>query len=200
MATSHFLRRLHLYLALSLLPWFFMYGVSSIPFSHNQYFQRLDEAKGVPLWTKRFERSYEASVPEGSELRAFGAKVIQDLGLEPGGFGAYRQNPSQVNVYIYSFLKSTQVKYFLDQKKVVVEDRRFRWDHFLTGMHAQGGFEQESFLWDLWGVLVDVVCLGMLGWIVTGIYMWWKLPATRIWGWLALSGGIVSFGYFVARL
>jgi len=58
-------RRVHLYLALFLLPWFLMYGVSSIAFSHGPYFEELDKAKGIPLWTQRFERSYEAAVPEG---------------------------------------------------------------------------------------------------------------------------------------
>jgi hypothetical protein len=67
-------------------------------------------------------------------------------------------------------------------------------------MHARGGFEQDRFLDKLWGVVVDLVCLGMLLWIITGIYMWWKLPSTRRWGWLALGSGIASFVFFVARL
>ena len=37
-------RRTHLYLGLGLIPWFFMYAVSSVPFSHNQYFEALDKA------------------------------------------------------------------------------------------------------------------------------------------------------------
>ena len=35
MTFSHVNRRVHLYLALALLPWFFMYGISSVPFVHN---------------------------------------------------------------------------------------------------------------------------------------------------------------------
>jgi hypothetical protein len=199
MTYNHFNRRLHLYLALTLLPWFFMYGISSLPFSHGSFFQRLDEAKGLPLWTKRFEKNYEIQIPEGNELRPVGAQIMRDHGLQ-GAFGVYRQNPNQVNVYVHSFWRSTQVKYFIAEKKLVAEDRRFRWDHFLTGMHARGGFEQDSFLDKLWGVVVDLVCLGMLFWIITGVYMWWKLPSTRRWGWLALGGGITSFVFFVARL
>ena len=73
------------------------------------------------------------------------------------------------NVYSYSFWKSTQLSYFADQKKVTVEDRRFRWDHFLTGMHARGGFEQDGLLQRSWSVVVDLVCVGIVLWIATGL-------------------------------
>ena len=132
---------------MALLPWFFMYGISSVPFAHNQFFEQRDAAKGLPLWTLRAERALDMPVPEDTAgLRAFGATLLKDAGVEATSYGTYRQSPTQVNVYAYSFWKSTQLKYFVDQKKLTVEDRRFRWDHFLTGMHARGGFEQEGFL------------------------------------------------------
>lgn len=200
MTFQHLNRRTHLYLALFLLPWFFLYGVSSIPFSHGTYFEEQDKAKGLPLWTPRLVKTdYEVPVPEGPELRVFADRVVKDAGLEGGAYGAYRQSPTQVNVYVYTFWKSTQAKYFIDQKKLVVEDRRFRWDHFLTGMHAKGGFEQGG-LHNLWAVVIDLVCLGMVMWIVTGLIMWWSLKSTRIWGWIALLSGLASFTGFLWRL
>lgn len=200
MTFHHLNRRTHLYLALFLLPWLFLYGVSSIVFSHGPYFEQLDKAKGLPLWKTRFERTgYDIPIPEGPELRAVADRVVNDTGLGGGAYGAYRQAPNQVNVYVYTFWKSTQVKYFLAEKKLVVEDRRFRWDHFLTGMHAKGGFEQGG-LHNLWAVFVDLVCLAMLLWIATGLIMWWNLPATRGWGWIALAAGVASFAGFLWRL
>ena len=201
MTFNHFNRRLHLYLGLSLLPWFFIYGISSIPFAHNQLFNELDARKGLPLWTLRLEKTLDIPVPEKDEdLRAFGSALLKDVGIEGTAFGTYRQSPTQLNVYSYSFLHSTQLKYLIDQKKLTVEDRRFRWDQFLTGMHARGGFEQEGILQDSWGVVVDIVCVAMLAWIASGLYMWWGLPSHRSWGWLALLSGALSFGFFMWRL
>jgi hypothetical protein len=194
----HLNRRTHLYLALTLVPWFVMYGVSSAVFNHSAYFEALDKAKNQPLWTKALERDYDVPVPEG-ELRPLGERIMKDTGLS-GAFGAYRQGPNQINVYVYTLLHSTQIKYFLDQKKLVVENRRFRFDHFLTGMHAKGGFEQDRFQDDLWGVIVDLVCLGFLLWIATGIFMWWQLPSARNWGWLALLSGFGTFVWFLLAL
>lgn len=198
MTFHHLNRRVHLYLALTLSPWFLMYGVSSYVFNHPQYFDARDKALGQPLWKQRPEIPYDVPVPEG-DLKPLGARIVKEVGLE-GAYGAYRQGPNQINVYVHTFLHSTQVKYLLDQKKLVVEDRRFRFDHFLTGMHAKGGFEQHRVQDTLWGVVVDLVCLGFLVWIATGLFMWCHLPSTRHWGWAAFLGGAASFGWFVYAL
>ena len=100
MTYSHLNRRLHLYLGLALLPWFFMYGISSVPFAHNQFFDRRDAAKGLPLWTLRAERTLDVPVPDDTAgLRAFGATLLRDAGIDGTSFGAYRQSPTQINVY-----------------------------------------------------------------------------------------------------
>ena len=201
MTYSHLNRRLHLYLGLALLPWFFMYGISSVPFAHNQFFEQRDAAKGLPLWTLRAERTLDVPVPQDSAgLRAFGATLLKDAGVAATSYGTYRQSPTQINVYAYSFWTSTQLKYDIDRKKLTVEDRRFRWDHFLTGMHARGGFEQEGFLQLSWSVVVDIVCVAMIVWIASGLVMWWELPGQRRWGWVAILAGTASFLFFTLRL
>jgi hypothetical protein len=201
MTLSHVNRRLHLYLGLALLPWFFMYGVSSIPFAHTPFFERRDAARRLPLWTLRAEKTVDMAVPEDpGGLRPLGAALLREAGVTGTSFGTYRQSPTQVNVYAYSFWQSTQLKYYVDQKKLTVEDRRFRWDQFLTGVHGRGGFEQDSLLDRSWSIVVDLVSLSMLIWIASGLYMWWELPGQRRWGWLAIAAGTGSFAFFTLRL
>jgi len=197
MEIQHFNRRLHLYLGLALSPWVLLYAVSSIPFSHGRFFEDLDKAKGQPNWTRRAEIPFDAPVPQDdARLRDFGARIMQTAGLE-GAFGAYRQGPSQINVYIHSVWKSTQVKYLAGEKKLVVEDKRFRWDHMLTGFHAKGGFEQDSLLHDSWGIVVDLVSLGFVLWVVSGLYMWIPMRNLRRSGLFALCAGALSFAVLV---
>jgi len=198
---SHVNRRLHLCLALALLPWFAMYAVSSVPFAHSAFFDARDAATGRPMWTQRAELPLDVAVPESPDaLRAFGGSLLARAGIRGVSFGTYRQSATQVNVYAYSFWHSTQLKYFLDRKVLTVEDRRFRWDHFLTGMHARGGFEQDGLLDRSWSVVVDLVCVGILLWVASGIYMWWTIPGHRRWGLLAIGAGLATFVLFTARL
>jgi hypothetical protein len=199
MSFDHFVRRLHLYLALALLPWFFIYGISSIPFSHNSYFEGRFRASGKPLWNLRSERTYELPMSPDGDLREIGAQIMRDAGLT-GSFGASRPRKDVINLYIYTFRSASQAAYFIDQKRLRIEDRTFRWDHFLTGMHARGGFENPTPLSVAWAILVDIVCVGFLLWIATGIYMWWKLKHTRRWGWVALGSGALLFALFLSAL
>jgi hypothetical protein len=83
---------------------------------------------------------------------------------------------------------------------VRAEDRRFRWDQFLTGMHARGGFDQGDLLASSWSVVVDLVQVGILFWIASGLIMWWELRGHRRWGLVAILGGVASFVFFTARL
>ncbi|MEN3338395.1 MAG: hypothetical protein V7647_2071 [Acidobacteriota bacterium] len=201
MTFAHLNRRTHLYLGLALLPWFFMYAVSSIPFAHTQFFERRDAARGLPLWTLRSTHSIDLPVTGGQdELRALGAALLRRAGVSARSYGVYRQSPTQLNVYAYSFRHSTQLKYFIDQKRLTVEERRFRWDQFLTGMHARGGFEQESMLDRTWSVIVDLVCLAIVLWIASGFYMWWGLPGSRSWGWVTIAAGVLTFVLFTLSL
>lgn len=193
MTFSHLNRRIHLYLGLSLLPWFFMYGLSSLPFAHGQWVEKTFYDNGVPMWTLRLEKPYSIDIPEGADLRPIGARIIADAGVEEGSFGTYLEKDGRVNVYRHDFWRSTRLTYFPATKTLKVEDRRFRWDHFLTGMHARGGFEDPRPLNQAWGVIVDIVCFGMLLWIASGLYMWWHIKGHRGWGWLALIGGVASY-------
>jgi hypothetical protein len=151
------------------------------------------------MWNLRIERPYDRPVPANANPREIGSEIMKDLGLE-GSFGAYQPNDRQFNVYVYSFRTATQVNYHIDKKLIRVEDRRFRWDQFLTGIHARGGFENRTFLNIAWAVVVDVVCVGFLLWIATGIYMWWQIPRTRYWGYLALGSGALLFVLFLTAL
>ena len=194
------LRRIHLYAGLFLAPWFLMYSLSSIPFNHNEYFNRLDQQKGLPPFTTSWERPYDVPVPENDrDLRALGARIMHDAGLD-GNFGAYRVGGDRIEVYVYTFWKSTTLRYFINEKKLRSDPRRFRWDQFFTGMHARGGFEQDGLVNDGWALLVDLVCVGMLAWIATGLYLWWGIRAIRNWGWLALAAGFATFAAFLLVL
>ena len=201
MTLSQLNRRVHLYLGLALLPWFFMYGISSVPFAHNAFFERLDAAKTLPLWTLRLERAMDVPVPEDPDgLRQLGKTLLDAAGVHGMSYGVYRQSPTQINVYAYSFRQSTQLKYFTDRKVLTAEDRRFRFDQFLTGMHARGGFEQEGLLPTSWSILVDVVQVAILVWIASGVWMWWDLRGHRRWGVAAIVSGTLSFVWFTTRL
>lgn len=203
MTFNHINRRLHLYLAMALLPWAVMYGISAIPFTRNSFFNDLYN-DGIPQWTTRSEQAYSRPVPEGRSadvLRPFAKEVIDDLGIEiTSAYGAYRPNSKRIMIFTYDFWSNTRMVYDIDKQHITIQDRRFRWDQFLTGWHARGGYRQDDTLNTLWSVVVDLVSIGFVLWVASGIYMWWLLKSTRTWGFVALGSGFFIFFIFLFTL
>jgi hypothetical protein len=195
-------RRTHLYLAMFLMPWFRLYGVSSVVFNHLPYFRALYD-DGVPAWTVRFEREYHAPpIPANADLRAVAAKILKDNGVG-GEFYVFRTKTGAVNITQAYFLSHARITYWPDQHdRVRAEDRRFRWDQVLIGMHAREGLKAMlGFFRQVWRIVgVDLVVLAMLVWVASGIHMWWHIPQVRFWGWIALGAGATSFLIFLVCL
>ena len=194
MTFLHLVRRVHLYLGLALLPWVIMFGVTSIPINHPA------TPNPPAVWTKLAELPFDAAVPPvGQDLRALGRQMMTAGGVD-GGFYVNRVNPSQVNVNHPNFLHPIRMMYHADRQQLVVERRDFFMRGFLGSLHTRGGYLQEGLGDTIWAICVDVVSAGLLLWILSGLLMWWSLPATRFWGWAALSAGAISFILIIAKL
>jgi hypothetical protein len=196
MTFNHLNRRLHLYLALALVPWLLIYGISSLIIHHRDWF---DPERNPVEWTQRFERHYDLTISEDANLREIGAQIMSDNDLD-GAFFINRRNHRIIRLTVFDFWNRTRLAYHLDQQQLTAEDQVFRWDQFILGLHFRGGFSQESYLSNLWGIVVDIACIGFVLWVASGIVMWWQLKQTRKWGALALGGGIVSFILFLFTL
>ncbi|MDP6040645.1 MAG: hypothetical protein QGG64_19010 [Candidatus Latescibacteria bacterium] len=196
-------RRFHLYLALTLLPWLLMYGISSIQLAHRGFLDGFYD-DGTPPWTVLSDRPYNRPVPKGisdEALRLLCTQIVEDLEVEvTSRLGFHRPNTDRLLIYIYDFWTNYRVIYDIKNRQAKVERKRFRWDHFLGGLHARGGFEQDSFLNHLWAVMIDLVSAGFILWVASGLYMWWQLKQTRRWGVIAFVGGLVSFLALIVAL
>lgn len=193
-------RRLHLYLGLFLLVFFIRMGITTIFLVHHFNFKEV--YKDTPQWVVRSEQPYKLAISDDSDLRQLAAKVIKDVGIKEGPFGVSRQgkNKQRLNIRVGDFWSTTRLTYFIDKEQLRIEDKPFRWDHFIHKFHLLHGYGQESFLSDLWAFLLDVLCVGMIFWCVSGIYMWWQLGTARLWGSVALLGGFASFTVFLLVL
>lgn len=200
MTFNRFNRRLHLYLAMALLPWFLMYGLSAMVMSHRGYLSRLI-GEGVE-WTPRFEKAYDGGLAMDADVAArrdFGRRVADDH--DPGcNYRVSRITDGRIVVTCATFFAATRYSYDVRERWLTAEHTRFDVDRILTRMHNQSGFQHDRFLPDLWAVFVDLVSLGFLIWAASGLYMWWKLPGQRGWGVVALFAGLACFVAFLLGL
>jgi len=191
-------RRIHLCLGLFLLLFFLRYPVTSILYNHKLGFNEL--YRDQPDWTERFSRTYDRPVPDDADSREIAAQIIEDAKINPQPFTVWKPNKDQLHIQTYDFFTTTRLTYFVDRKCLLAEDKSFRWDHFLYQFHSIGGYQQDNLIGDIWAFMNDLVGMAIIIWIITGLYMWYKSPGTRLWGCLVLGGGAVSFLIFVVLL
>ena len=122
-------------------------------------------------------------------MRSTAQQVLKDCNLE-GAFWADKPNPDTLDIDRFSFWGSTRLTYLIKEQKIKAEDQGVRLNQAIVRMHFRGGYLQPTF-WDrFWGLLVDVACVGIIIWVVSGLIMWWRL---RAWGAIAVGGGVATF-------
>ncbi len=192
-----FNKRIHLYLGLFFMLFFLKYAVSGIFYSHdfglNEYYKKYAQ------WNKQFERHYTRPVPEDADLRQIGAQILKDANIKKRSFNV-RADKERLNINTQSFFSDTRVTYFMNEERLLVEEKIFRWDHFLQKFHWIGGYQQDNFICDAWAFTLDLVFIATIIWVVSGIYLWWKILKTRLWGSITLGAGVISFLLFIMFL
>ena len=184
-----------------------MFALSSLVFAHHgvldwMYDGRDVSEEGDGNWKSRFSKQYDGGLDLNADQtarEAFARHVLDEHDLACSRWVSPVQN-GMISVGCFKFLSHTRVTYDVQAGLLHVEERRFRWDNFLTGLHARGGFRQDGALNLIWAVIVDLVCMGFIIWAATGLYMWWNQPRLRRWGLVTLVAGFATFLGFMFGL
>ena len=70
----------------------------------------------------------------------------------------------------------------------------FEGPRFLEQMHRRRGFQHDYGLEDLWAASVDLTIVALFLIALTGLWMWWEMRMTRLWG---LACAVAGIGIFV---
>ena len=197
---QHINRRVHMYMGLFCLPWFIMYGITSLAFNHNTWF---NNGSGQPggQWEEVNSWPCTVEVPESGTIpKETTRELLRIASLDTEAFAAYRGGTNKINIYMPHFREMKQLIYWTEEHRLVYLERKKFTQQFLGGLHARGGYQHDSFLNDTWAFLVDVVCIAFLLWVVSGMIIWLRIPYMRGWGTLALVAGILSFMGFMVFL
>lgn len=191
---SRLIRRTHMYLALFLSPWVLLYALSTIVMNHRHLFGP------APQFEKEREQAYQASFPPGAKPRQIGEHVLRDLHLE-GAFSV--QGPARdgrLNILRQDPLTPRRILYSPAEGKLTVEKVIFRTSTFLEHMHRRRGYQQPYVVDDAWAFTVDVAIVAMVFWVLSGLWMWWEMRVTRLWGGVFALAGVALFTFFLVTI
>jgi hypothetical protein len=186
-----------MYAALFLIPWVLIYAISSLVMNHSAHFPGRSAKARFQLVS---EQIYQGSVSNDASPEMVALQLLADLRMEglhqarfdqdTGEFVIRRESPAGIHRITYD--RSTQ--------KLTVEKSDFEPREFLSKIHRRRGFDSEYLKDDLYGLVVDAFVIIMLVWIFSGIWMWWHLNRTRVFGWLSVSSGVLLFAFFLLMI
>jgi hypothetical protein len=182
-----------MYLALFLTPWILMYTLSSLVFNH---FGTIRDWYGGDLNVYEPEAEFEYKSSFGDEVTPEDAarRILQDLDLDGSHFVRGNLNGEQFTIMRQSTYAMKRVVYYPNEGRVTVEKQVANMPSMLTRMHTRHGFQQKYASMKLWGLGVEVTALAMLFWIASGVWLWWTIKPSRMWGAVSALCGLGLFG------
>lgn len=196
---SLIVRRAHMYLALFLAPWMLMYALSTLAMAHREFVLSFYPTK-TPAWTGEREMDYSRAFPAGTTTEQMGKQILMDLGLD----GTHRisggQGGKPLAIERLHSLALRRISYDPVTQKVAVQKEEFRSLNFLERLHRRRGFQHPYALEDGWAFSVDLTAITMIFWSLSGVWLWWTIRPTRIWGGLCIVIGLGLFGIFLTLI
>jgi hypothetical protein len=196
---SKLIRRTHMFLALFLTPWMLVYALSGLVLNH---FQLVRSWYGDKLGTfeKVGERPYDAVFSADADPRLIGAQILEHLDLAGSFIVQGAPSPSRLVIVRNAALSSHRITYLRPEKRLLIERHLFTAPVFVNRTHFRHGYEQTHFPSKVWGAIVDLAIVGMLFWVVSGLWMWWEIKPARGWGAACALGGLGLFGLLLATI
>jgi hypothetical protein len=173
-----------------------MYTISSVVLNHSAFIRSFYGSEWV-RWTIAEEIEYNVEFPDNASADSIADRIMADLDL-PGS--RFVRGPLSQGEYLITRqdpFDTRRVTFRPSDSTLVIEQRNFNIPTFLIGTHIRLGYGQTHMPSDLWAFMVDLVAVSMLIWVITGIYMWWKIPRIRT------SGGasaLTGFAIFILLL
>ena len=177
-----------MYLALFLTPWMLAYALSTLVMNHN--------VGGPQTFFKEGEQPYPAVFDAGTPPRQIAQQILSDLHLD-GAFGVQGPRPDgTVVINRQDLLHPRRITYSPATQHLTIERVEFRNSQFLNRFHHRRGFQQAYAADRAMAWSIDIVIVALVFWALSGLWMWWEMRTTRLWGIAAALAGIGIFAFF----
>jgi hypothetical protein len=189
---SRFVRRTHMYLALFLAPWMIGYALSTLAMNHRM-------PRPTAFVVERSE-TYRNVFDPGTPPREVAKQILVDLNLD-GAFGVQGPAPDgRIIINRQGMLSPLRITFTPADRTIVVERMELETSGFLNRFHRRRGYTQPYAADVAMAISVDAVIISMVVWALSGLWMWWEMRSTRLWGVACVLTGTGIFTFFVLTI
>ena len=187
-----------MYLALFLFPWMLMYAVSTMVMNHRTFFVAR-YGGGPPAYEKEREFVFDGGFQPDVDLKTISHQILSAAGLD-GAHGVTRRSDGTIVITRNDLTTPRRLTYVASSGRVLIESMPPRADAMLERFHRRRGYATGYALDTVWAVSVDLVIAAMIVWVLSGLWMWWEMKATRALGATAAMAGAGLFAFYLLTL
>ena len=195
---SKIVRRTHMYLALFLFPWVAMYALSTLVMNHRAVFVARYGEGPIPYERER-QLTYEVSFPSDADLKTISAHILTSVGLD-GAHNVSGRNDGTIVINRNDLVTPRRLTYSPVDQSLVIERQQPRANALLERFHRRRGYATGYRLDTVWAMTVDHFIIGMVFWVLSGLWMWWEMKVTRRLGLTAVASGVALFAVYLIAL
>ena len=196
-------RKLHNYLGLYLLLFLWLFAVSGLVLNHSKW-------PVSQFWKARVETESHHDIRrprEGGDI-AMARELMAQLGLV-GEVGETKRAPDDTH-FDFQVVKPGRVyrvRARLDSASATVMERRVNAWGVMDALHKFTGVKMDDptltrdwMLTRVWSLAMDALSLGLVALVLSGLYLWYRLPGSRTPGMVVLALAIASCIFFLYGL
>ena len=167
------LRKIHLLLGVSLVPFILLYAISALQMAHEYPIR--------PAITNE-----DLKLERGLDARPL-AKELMDQHACSGDLADVKTQSARLTLTISRPGTNCTASYDRLTGHAQLERRRLSFLGLLNRLHHLNGFAHTSLAMNTWAAVLAIVSVALLGLGATGIYMWFRLHTERLTGSILLA-------------
>lgn len=196
-------RKLHNYLGLYLLLFVWLFSVSGLVLNHSKW-------SVAQFWKERQETVSQSSfrVSHGTGDIATATDLTRQFGII-GEVGETKRSPdgSHFDFQVVRPGRVFRVQARLDSARATITEIKLNAWGVVDALHKFTGVKMDEpaitrdwILTRIWSLAMDALALGLMALVLSGLYLWYRLPGRRRPGLIALILGIACCAFFVYGL
>lgn len=195
-------RKIHIYLGLYFLFFLGLFSISGLVLNHPQW-------AFAQFWSSRIETSsvHKIKTPTAQENQARAEELLAQLNME-GEIEQIGTPPeNRLNIQVVRPGRTVNVSADFTTGQATVKEIEINGWGIMNALHQFNGvrLDDKGRTRDwlptmLWTLSMDALCVGLIFWVLSSLYMWYRLNSKRFLGFTALGAGILCCGIFVFGL
>jgi hypothetical protein len=196
-------RRLHYYLGLYFLLFLWLFSLSGLVLNHSKW-------EVSRFWDRRQETVVQQAIqrPVATGDLAMALDLMRQLGIQ-GEIGETRRDSAGTH-FEFQVVKpghTWQVSAEFPAGTASVKEIRVNAFGVLDSLHKLTGVRMDQpdlerdWIWTrVWAISMDAIAIGWIVLVLTGLYLWYRLPRKRATGFVVISMGCAFCALFVFGL